>query len=329
MSPLPLTLAIGPYDHVADIVNGRVHVEGIELRCLTYRVEEIFFRTLMYRDFDVSEISMAKYVTMLSQGDDSLVGIPVFPSRVPRHSSIYVRRDGPLKKPEDLQGRTIGLPEWAQTAAVYSRGMLAHQYGIDLAGIEWIQAGVDQPGRIEKVKLNLPRGLKVTPRPDKNLSDLLVEGEVDAILSAAPPGCFKQGHPNIKRLFDDAYEEEVKYVKETGIFPIMHAVVIRKDLVDKNPWIPMNLFTAFEEAKQRSVERALFSGWTAFPIPWAYEHARRAKEMFGGDLWPYGIEGNRRTLEAFLLFAHEQGLTDRRFQPEEIFARQVQQSFRA
>src|SRR5262249_46159905 len=151
---------------------------------------------------------------------------------------------------------------------------------------------------------------------------------VDAVLSAAPPACFKEGHPNIKRLFDNPYEEEVKYVNETGIFPIMHAVVIRKELLDQNPWIAMNLFTAFEEAKRRSVERALFGGWTAFPIPWAYEHARRAKEMFGGELWPYGVEKNRKTLEPFLTYLHEQGLTERRLRPEEIFARQVQQAFR-
>ena len=159
MSRVPLTLATGEYDHFADLKNGRVPVEGIDLTCLTLRVEEIFFRFIVYRDFDVSEVSLAKYAAMISQGDRSLTAIPVFPSRVPRHSSIYVRRDGPVKTPADLSGRRVGVPEWAQTAAVYSRGLLAHQYGLDLAAAEWIQAGVDQPGRVEKVKLKFPDGI--------------------------------------------------------------------------------------------------------------------------------------------------------------------------
>ncbi len=329
MARLKLSLAMGPYDHVADLTNGRVPVEGVELNCLTYRIEEIFFRTIVHRDFDVSEISMAKYVSMVSQGDDTFVALPVFPSRVPRHSSIYVRRDGPVKTPADLNGKRIGLPEWAQTAAVYSRGMLAKQYGVDLAGIDWIQAGVEQAGRIEKVKLNLPHGLKVTPRPDATLNAMLLSGELDAVLSATPLSSFTQNHPNVRRLFEDFLDAEMKYVAETGILPIMHTVVIRRELVDANPWLAMNLFTAFEQAKNRSVERALFSGFTAYPIPWAYEHARRVKVMLGGDLWPYGIEGNRRTLDPFLEFCLEQGISHRRIQVEELFARQVQQGFRA
>ena len=329
MGRIPLTLAIGHYDHVADLANGLVPLEGIDLTCLTMQVEEIFFRFLTYREFDVSEISLAKFASMVSQGDRSLAAIPVFPSRVPRHSSIYVRRDGPVRAPTDLRGRRVGLPEWAQTAAVYTRGMLAHQYGIDLASIEWIQAGVDQAGRTEKVALSLPAGLSVTPVADKTLNDLLLSGEIDAAMTATPLQCFRQGHPDVKRLFEDFLATETQYVRETGIFPIMHAVAIRQELLDKAPWIAMNLFTAFEEAKRRSVERALFAGVTAFPIPWFYEHARRAKELLGGDLWPYGIEPNRRTLEAFLQYAFEQGVCHRHLKVEEIFAPQVQRRFRA
>ena len=329
MSKVPLTLAISHYDHVTELMNGRVPVEGVDLTPLNLQIEEIFYRMFNHRDFDASEVSMGKFSSLASQGDPPFVGIPVFPSRVCRHSSIYIRKDSSVKQPSDLKGKRVGIPEWAQTASVYSRGLLQHQYGVDLKSIEWVQAGVDQPGRLEKVKLNLPAGIKYRSAADKSLSGMLVSGEIDAALSAHPPACFEQGHPNVVLMFPDYLEIEQRYVKETGIFPIMHAVVIRKELVDKYPWIPMNLFTAFEQAKQRSVDRALFGGWTAFPIPWAYEHARRAKEMFGGDLWPYGIERNRRTLEAFLLFLHEQGLTQRRFNPEEIFARQVQQTFRA
>jgi 4,5-dihydroxyphthalate decarboxylase len=247
---------------------------------------------------------------------------------VPRHSSIYIRRDGPVKAPADLAGKRIGIPEWAQTASVYSRGLLAHQYGIDLTSIEWIQAGVDQPGRMEKVKLNLPRGMKYTPRPDKSLSGMLVSGEIDAALSAHPPSCFEHGHPHVMRLFPDYLDVEMKYVKETGIYPIMHAVAFRREIVEHNPWLAVNLFKAFDEARRRSVERALNNTSSALPLPWGYEFVRRMQDVVGPDLMPYGVEANRVTLDAFLQYAHEQGVLHRRLTPEELFPPQVQKSFR-
>jgi len=328
MARLPLSLALNQYDHTADLVAGRVPVDGVELNCLTLPIEEIFFRTFVYRDFDVSEVSMAKYCSRISQGDRSLVAIPVFPSRVPRHSSIYIRRDGPVRQPSDLAGRKVGLPEWAQTASVYSRGLLAHHYGVDLAAIDWVQAGVNEPGRTEKVKLNLPPGIRLTPRPDRSLSEMLVSGEIDAALSAHAPDCFEQGHPNVGRLFEDFVNVERKYVKETGIFPIMHTIAIRGELLDQHPWIAMNLFKAFEEAKNRSLARAQSITATACPVPWIYEQARLAKEIFGEDFWPYGIEANRKTLDAFLQYAYEQGVCHRRLAPEDLFPRQVQERFR-
>ena len=328
MGRLSLTLAISHYDHVADLALGRVPVEGIELNVLNLQVEEIFFRMFTYRDFDAAEVSMAKFSSLASQGESPFVGIPVFPSRVPRHSSIYVRRDGPVKQPSDLAGRRVGIPEWAQTAAVYSRGMLRHQYGVDLSSIEWVQAGVDQPGRQEKVKLNLPPGIRYRSAPDKSLGGMLLSGEIDAALSAHPPLCFEQGHPNVTRLFEDYLDLEQRYVKETGIFPIMHTVAIRRDIVERHPWVAMNLFKAFEESKRRSVARALNPTTSALPIPWGYEVARRMQNVVGEELLPYGIEANRTTLEAFLQYAFEQGVLHRRMQPDELFPPQVQRSFR-
>jgi 4,5-dihydroxyphthalate decarboxylase len=271
---------------------------------------------------------MGKYCSLISQGDLPLVGIPVFPSRVPRHSSIYIRRDGPVKAPADLAGKRSGIPEWAQTASVYSRGLLAHQYGIDLTSIEWIQAGVDQPGRLEKVKLNLPRGMKYTPRPDKSLSGMLVSGEIDAALSAHPPACFEHGHPNVVRLFPDYLDVEMKYVKDTGIYPIMHAVAFRREIIERHPWVAANVFKAFDEARRRSVERALNNTSSTLPLPWGYEFVRRMQDVVGPDLMPYGVEANRVTLDAFLQYAHEQGVLHRRLTPEELFPPQVQKSFR-
>ena len=328
MSKLPLTLAISHYDHVTELVTGRVPVEGVELTALNLQIEEIFFRQFNYRDFDVSEVSMGKYCSLVSQGNSPLVAIPVFPSRVARHSSVYIRRDGPVKKPEDLAGKRIGIPEWAQTASVYSRGFIQHQYGIDLKSIHWIQAGVDQPGRLEKVKLKLPDGIRYESRPDKSLGGMLISGEIDAALSAHPPLCFDQGHPNVGRLFEDYLDIEMKYVKETGIYPIMHTVAFRREIVEKHPWVAANLFKAFDEARRISVERALACTSSALPLPWGYEFAKRMQAVVGNDLMPYGVEANRTTLDAFLQYAFEQGVCHRRLQPEELFPPQVQKSFK-
>jgi 4,5-dihydroxyphthalate decarboxylase len=301
-----------------------VPVEGAELRCLELPIVELFFRSLEFREFDASEISFAKYVAMLAHGEDWLTAIPVFPTRVFRHSSIYVRRDGPVKQPADLVGRRVGVPEWAQTAQVYVRGALQHQYGIDLASIDWVQAGVNESGRLEKVQLSLPPGLKLKPMPEKNLSDMLVAGEIDAAMTAAPPSCFLKGHPNIGRLFDNHMAVERAYFLDTGIFPIMHTVVIRTEVLERNPWLATSLFTAFDEARRRSVERAMDMGMSRFPLPWVSDLARQAKEMLGGELWPYGIEANRKTLEAFLQYAYEQGVCSRRLDVQDIFAKNVQ-----
>jgi 4,5-dihydroxyphthalate decarboxylase len=328
LTKLPLTFAISHYEHISELVTGRVPVEGVDLTVLNLQIEEIFFRQVNYLDFDVSEFSMGKYCSLVSQGNSPFVAIPVFPSRVPRHSSIYVHTKGPVKKPEDLSGKRIGVPEYAQTASVYSRGLIQHQYGVDLTSIHWVQAGVDEPGRLEKVKLKLPPGIKYQSRPDKSLGEMLISGELDAALSAHPPKCFEEGHPNVARLFPDYLDIEMKYVKETGIYPIMHVIVFKREIVERNPWVAVNLFKAFEEARRRSVERALACTSSVLPLPWAYEFMKRMQDVVGPDLMPYGVEQNRTTLEAFLQYAFEQGVCHRKLTPEELFPPQVQKSFK-
>ncbi|AMN45235.1 4,5-dihydroxyphthalate decarboxylase [Rhodoplanes sp. Z2-YC6860] len=328
MSKLPLTLATSHYEHINELVTGRVPVEGVDLTVLMLQIEEIFFRQFNYFDFDVSEVSMAKYCSLVSQGNSPLVAIPVFPSRVPRHSSVYINRKGPVKKPEDLAGKRIGIPEWAQTASVYSRGFIQHQYGVDLASIHWVQAGVDQPGRQEKVKLKLPPGIKYESRPDKSLGGMLISGEIDAALAAHAPKCFEDGHPDIVRLFPDYLDIEMKYVKETGIYPIMHTIAFKRDVIERNPWMAVNLFRAFEEARRRSVERVLSGTSSVLPLPWAYEFMKRMQDVVGPDLMPNGVEQNRTTLEAFLQYAFEQGVLHRKLTPEELFPAQVLKSFK-
>ena len=328
MPLLPLTLAISEYDHVRDLVSGRVKPEGIELTALVLPIEEIFYRFTLYREWDVSEMAMGKYVSLRSQGDTSLTAIPVFPSRMFRHSSIYVRSDGPVKTPADLKGRRVGLPEWAQTAAIYSRGLLVHQYGLALADIAWVQAGLNEPGRTEKVALQLPAGVAVERPAEKTLNQMLLAGELDAVMTAHAPAAFEAGDPRVKRLFADYMPVELAYWRETGIFPIMHCIAIQTSVLEAHPWVAMNLLTAFETAKRRSVARALEGTASRFPIPWALERASLGAPLFGAEYWPYGIEPNRVTLEAFLRYAHEQGVCHRLMTPEELFPPQVASAFK-
>ena len=328
MARLKLTLATAEYDHIADLTSGRVQPEGIDLTAMNIQIEDMFFRMLNFREFDASEMSMGKYTALTSQNDPRFTAIPVFPSRIHRHSSIYVRADGDVRVPADLVGKRVGLPEWAQTAAIYSRGALAHQYGLDLAKIHWVQSGVNEPGRAEKVKLSLPPGVEVERVTDRSLNDMLLAGELDAVLSAHPPISFEHGDTRIRRMFENFVEVEMAYYKETGIFPIMHVIVLKREIVEENPWVALNLFRAFEEAKRRSVARMLEVTAPRVPIPWCYERTVEAQKLFGEDHWPYGIEANRRTLDAFLAWGHEQGVCARRLQPEELFPAQFQKSFK-
>lgn len=327
-APLPLTLAVHDYDHVRDLASGAVGVEGVRLRCLHYPVEEIFFRFTRFREWDVSELSLAKYASLRAAGDDSLVAIPVFTSRSFRHSAIFVRADGPVDDPAALAGARIGVPEWTQTATVYARGVLAHEFGVALADVSWVQAGTNEPGRTEGVAVALPPGVSLTPMPEDTLNDLLLAGEIDALIAAHPPADFEHRSGRIVRLFSDHRAVEERSYHETGVFPIMHVVALQADLHARHPWIAMNLFTAFEAAKQRSLTRALDVNSPRFPVPWGPANAQRAQQLIGEDCWPYGIEPNRRTLESFLQLAVEQGVCARRLTPEELFVPEVQQAYR-
>lgn len=328
MSDLALSVAVSDYDHVRDFANGRVKAEGIDANFLDFEVEEIFHRFVNFREWDVSEMSFGKYVSLKSQGDESLTSIPVFPSRMFRLSSIFVRHDSKLTKPEDLAGKKLGVPEWAQTAAIYSRGYLQHQAGIPLADIDWYQAGVSQPGRKEKVKLNLPDGIGLTPVADKSLQQLLLDGDIDAMLSAHPPAIFEQGGPEIIRMIPDYQPMEAAYFEETGVLPIMHTIAVKSDVVERNPWVLMNLYKAFDAAKGNSVERAFEMTASRFPILWGPHFAQQSAGLFDGEYWPYGVEPNRRTLEAFLLYAFEQGVCHKHITPEDLFPTSLLSSFK-
>ena len=321
MSRVPVSLAIGGYDHVRDLLEGRVAPAGIDLLPLELPIEEITFRFTRFGEWDACELSFGKTIGLLARERAPIVPIPVFPSRAFRHSAIYVRDGSGITAPRDLEGRRVGVPEWAQTAGIYVRGLLQHEYGVDLRKIDWLQAGVNEPGRTEKIPLSLPPGLRLTPAPEKSLSAMLAAGEIDAAISARAPG-------SARRLFEDYQALELAYWKKTRIFPIMHVVVLRREAYERNRWVAMNLVQAFEAAKRRSLVRVAELGVSHVPLPWVADNAARWRELAGEDFWPYGVEPNRATLEAYLQYAFEQGVCGRRLAMEELFAPETLSSYR-
>jgi 4,5-dihydroxyphthalate decarboxylase len=323
LSKVQLSLAISDYDHVRDFADGKIQAEGIEITHIDLPVEEIFSRFTRFREFDISEMSLARTTALISRGLPDITAIPVFPSRFFRLGAFYVAADSPIEEPQALAGKRIGIPAWIQTALVYARAYLVHQVGIPLTDVEWFQAAVNVAGLGEEVAPVLPVGVSYIPVANKSLTDLLIDGEVDAIISARPPRAFEQGDRRIRRLLADPQAAEEAYWSETGIFPIMHTVAMRPDVIENYPWVPRNLFAAFEEAKRRAMVRALDGNICRFPMAWSVDNAERARAMFGEDFWPYGIEANRRTLEAFLGFAFEQRVSERLLTPEEMFPHEV------
>jgi len=322
---LDLVMATSDSDHVRDIVSGAVTAQGINLNCLLFDVEEIFFRFTRHREWHISEMSMGKLAALRAL-DDDVIGIPVFLSRMFRHSALYIRADGPVDDPAALRGGRIGFPEWTVTATIYGRDLLAKEYGVGLTDVEWVQGGTNEPGRIETLTTPVPEGVRIVPEADRSLADLLLAGEIDAILAPHAPAAFDDGR--LIRLISDTQAAEREYHARTGVFPIMHAVALRGDVHREHPWIAANLVSAFTAAKERAVARALDVNASKVPIAWANSTAQATFDEFGGDPWPYGVEANRVTLEAFLAMCHEQRITERLLQPEELFAPETRQTFR-
>jgi 4,5-dihydroxyphthalate decarboxylase len=323
-----LTLAINDSDQVRDVLSGRVAIDGIELTPLVFEPEEIFFRFSRHREWEISELSMAKYTTLRSRGDDSVIAIPVFPSRSFRHSAIYIRADGPRDDPPALARGRIGVPEWSVTATVYARALLQHQYGVALSDVRWIQGGTNEPGRVEGIDLGAIPDLTITPERERSLNELLLAGDLDAIIAPHSPDAFADRSGRVVRLFSDLLAVERDYYSATRIFPIMHVVVLRRDVHDAYPWLAANLLTAFTTAKDNSLQRARDTNVPRCAVPWAAAHAVEAEALFGADLWPYGVEPNLPTLSAFLEYMEDQGLCDRRLTPAELFAESTLEAFR-
>jgi 4,5-dihydroxyphthalate decarboxylase len=323
-----IALACGDYDRTRALRDGRVHVQGVDLTYLALSPEETFFRMLHHGEFEAAEMSLSSYVLTLAHEEPRFVALPVFPSRAFRHSCIFTNTAAAIDDPADLRGRLIGVPEYQMTAAVWIRGILAEHHGLPVDAVRYRTGGLERPGRAEKLPLSLPPGVDVAPiPPGRTLSEMLVAGDIEALYTARPPSPFVQGAPEVRRLFADAEAVEREYVARTGIFPVMHVVVLRCDVAEAHPWLAGELTKAFEASRRLASEALRNSAALAHMDPWLVFGQERARALMGDDFWPYGLEPNRHVLETFVRYSHEQGLAARRFSVEELFAPQTLESY--
>jgi 4,5-dihydroxyphthalate decarboxylase len=317
---LKLTVAVTYYDRTRALLDGRVGIEGCETTVLELEPEEMFHRALHYREFDVAELSFSNFLTLTAEGTCPYLGIPVFPGRKFRHSGIFINTRSGIEKPEDLAGKVVGTPEYQVTAVTWVRGILEDVHGVKPTDVSWRWGGLKEPGRAQKTDFVPPPGLTLEPIPDgATLQDMLAAGEIDALISPRSPACFDAGHPDVRRLFPDYVEQEKAYFRRTGIFPIMHLVGLRKELVEANPWLPDSVVKAFEEAKRLALEEVAYNNIPRGTNPWMDAHTADARAVMGEDIWPYGVDANRTCVEAFLRYHHDQGLAARPLTLEEIF----------
>jgi len=329
VSKLRLTLACWNYDRTRALLEERVQPDGIDLNYLNIPVEETFFRMLRHREFDVAEMSLSSYVLSLFQPDAPFIAIPVFPSRCFRHSCIYVHAGSGIRQPTDLIGKRVGTPEYQMTAAVWIRGTLADDYAVPVDSVIYYTGGEEEPGRPEKLPLALPATIRVERiGPERTLSSMIADGDIDALYTARMPSSFRRGQTSVTRLFEDFATTERDYFRRTGIFPIMHTVVIRREVYERNRWIAQSVFKAFRAAQQETYEDLAQTAALKTMLPWLPAHLEATRREMGDDFWPYGLEPNRRTLATFLRYSHEQGLARQLLQPEQLFAPEALESFK-
>lgn len=321
MSKLKISFACCPYDRLNPIISGRVPVEGCECNFFPMRPEELFPRVYTTQDFDVTELSASSHILTTLRGDANYVAIPAFVSRVFRHGDIYIRTDRGIRRPEDLRGKVVGVPEYQMTAALWIRGILSDEYGVKTSDISWRNGGLQKPGRGERTPISLPPQIELkTIPPDKTLSGMLADGELDALITAVQPRCYAEKAPNVDRLFPNYRAVEEAYFRKTGMFPIMHLMAVRKSLAQEHPWLAGNVFKACLQARNLAAEEMKSTGMFYAMLPWLSDDLRRAYEVMGPNIWPYGVSANRKDLEAMLRWSFEQGLSPRQGTVEEIFA---------
>ncbi|HKT18616.1 MAG TPA: ABC transporter substrate-binding protein [Stellaceae bacterium] len=321
MSNIPITLACGFYDRMHALLTGDVRPAGIDLNFIPMDdPRQIFDRMGGGLEFDASEMSISEHVTKLIAGNSPIVAIPVMISRVFRHQFIFINAKSGIKSPKDLEGRKVGVPLYVQTAAVFIRGLLQHEYGVDLSTIHWIQGAMEHPGTHGK-----PAVLPVLKKIDlvqnnsgKSLNQLLEDGDIDAMTTATIPEPFGR-NPNIQRLFPDFRRVEAEYFRRTKIFPIMHVLAIKRSVYEKHPFVATSLYNACCEARALAIAKARDVGALRYMLPWMVADFHEIDDVFGNGFWPYGVEENRPTLEALVTYLHEQAMIPRKIPIEELF----------
>ena len=317
---LQLSLAMGDYDRTRAIVDGRARIDGVNPLCMLLSPEEMFFRAFRQQAFDVSELSISSYCVSVAKGDPHYIAIPVFLSRAFRHTSIYIRTDKGIDKPQDLAGRRIGIAEYQLSANVWVRGILEQDYGVKPSDITWVRGGMDTPGRPEKIALDLPSDVRIEQAPpDGTLNQMLADGEIDGFVGPRWPKCFGEGHPHVGRLFEDTVAAAADHFSRTGIFPIMHLVGLRRSLAEAHPWLPGALMKAFVQAK--AIAQLALSDTSAAKVtmPFVEDNLKTVGQLMGPDYWSYGVAGNIKVLETFCDMHYRQGLSPRKLEVDELF----------
>lgn len=319
MSKLQLSVAMGDYDRTRALFDDRVQIDGVDPVYMLLSPEEMFFRAMRSVDFDITELSFSSYLVKHSRGECPYIAVPVFLSRAFRHTSIYVRKDR-VRKPEDLNGRRIGLPEYQLTANVWARAILEDDHGVRASDVTWVRGGIDTPGRPEKIKLQLPENVRVEAAPEgMTISELLDRGDLDGFMAPRPPSRKALANPNIGWLFDDPTAAAKDYYRRTAVFPIMHVLAIRKELAAKHPWLPAAVLKAFTQAKAAALNLLADTSATKVTLPFVEEQLKAARETLGEDFWSYGVAPARKTLETFVRHHYSQGLSPRQVPVEELF----------
>jgi 4,5-dihydroxyphthalate decarboxylase len=313
--PLQLTIACGDYDRTHPLIDGSVKPEGIELNWLVLPHFEIWTRMLNYYDFDASEISLASYIIARTLGKP-LTAVPVFPARAFRHSYIFINTKSGIREPKDLMGRRVGLAEFQQTATVWIRGILQHEYGVKMEDVQWYTWAPHQ-----RMEIDLPRHYKITHLPsDRKPDQMLFDGELDAIMVPSLFPSLFNPPPHVRRLFENSPKVEAEYFKKTGIFPIMHSVALRQDVWEKHPWIARSLFKAFQRAKEDAYAKLKDLSPYKISLAWFRGPVEEQEQILGDDPWAYGLQKNRHVVETLSTYLYEQGLADKKLGVEELFA---------